>query len=181
MTEHELEEGAESDALDFEEMGALLEEEASRDDKPEMVAFRGFFSNHGAQNFVADEFCVLGPSHHGTGECHGKNELPPRALWNNVASLVAAMDAIRAEIGAPVRITNCYRTEAYNSCVGGVSGSQHLQFRAADFVCKSGTTGDWAEAAKAVRSRGIFTGGIGTYRTFVHVDVRGHPVTWDNR
>lgn len=181
MTEHEPDEGTESDFLDFEALGALLDEAASRNDTPERVAFREFFSALGARHFVADEFCVLGPSNHGTGACGGKNEMPPRAIWNNVTSLVAAMDAIRAEIGAPVRITNCYRAPAYNACVGGVSASQHLRFRAADLVCRSGRTGDWADAAKVVRSRGVFSGGIGIYRSFVHVDVRGHPVTWDNR
>ncbi len=174
-------EGNENDIRPLDELKELLSESLSRDDTPEMVAFRQFFDGLGAQFFSADEFMVLGPSHHAPGACNGKNGMPEQALWDNVAPLVKAMDAIRAHMGHPVTITNCFRNEDYNACVGGVSGSMHKQFKAADFVCSSGTSADWAAAAKAVRSNGTFSGGVGIYNSFVHVDVRGSEANWDNR
>lgn len=174
-------EGNENDIVPLDQLDALLDQSLSRADTPEMVAFRQFFDGLGAQNFTADEFMVLGPSHHGNGACAGKNALPERGLWDNVKPLVAAMDAIRVALGSPVRITNCFRAEAYNSCIGGVSRSQHKQFRAADFVSSSGNSQDWADAARRVRDNGGFAGGIGIYNGFVHIDVRGSNADWDNR
>lgn len=177
-------EGAESDAVSFEEAGDLLERLRSGDEPPELQEFRRFFDKmeHKPVYFQADEFMVLGPSHaNPNSRCHRKNRLPPQSIWENVAPLVAALDAIRAELGYSVRITNCYRAPPYNSCVGGVSSSQHLNFKAADFVCDQGNSAAWASAAKVVRDRGKFSGGIGIYSGFVHVDVRGENADWDSR
>lgn len=175
-------EGNERDIVPGDVLADVLDQSLSRADTPDMVAFRAYFDSLGAQHFSADEFMVLGPSNHVPGgACEGKNALAPKALWDNVAPLVAAMDAIRAELGAPIRITNCFRSDDYNACVGGVPDSFHRTFRAADWVGGGGSSGDWAEAARAVRDRGGFAGGIGIYNGFVHVDVRGHAVDWDNR
>ncbi|WP_300010863.1 D-Ala-D-Ala carboxypeptidase family metallohydrolase [uncultured Roseobacter sp.] len=175
-------EGGERDIVPAELLDSVLGQSFSRADTPEMVAFREFFAEQSARHFSADEFMVLGPSHHVPGgACEGKNALAPSSLWNNVVPLIAAMDAIRDELGEPVRITNCYRSSDYNSCVGGVSNSYHKTFKAADWVCGTGTSADWAAAAARVRDRGAFTGGIGIYETFVHVDVRGQSIDWDNR
>ncbi len=95
--------------------------------------------------------------------------------------LIQAMDAIRKQLDHPLLITNCYRAPPYNSCVGREINSQHLDFRAADFVGKDGDSAAWAEAARAVRDSGVFSGGMGIYRSFVHVDVRGSVADWDNR
>ena len=174
-------EGNERDVATFEELQQQLEADRSRSDTPEMVAFRAFFEELGARNFTADEFMVMGASHNGGGTCSGKNSLAPRNLWDNVKPLVAAMDAVRDRLGHSVMLTNVYRNPEYNECVGGVAGSQHKEFKAADFVCHSGSSADWAEAAKAVRSDGGFSGGVGIYNGFVHVDVRGSNADWDNR
>jgi len=79
---------------------------------PALAEFREFIETFGARHFKAEEFMVLGPSHAGSGPCVGKNSLPDKDLWENVRPLVAALDAIRDEIGSGVFITNCYRHEA---------------------------------------------------------------------
>lgn len=175
-------EGSENDVADFDTVETMLRGTRDRD-SDEMIAFRRFFDQSAqAQHFTADEFIVLGPSNSNpSSACHNKNSIAPEILWPNVVPLVAAMDAIREKLGHPVRITNCYRASPYNTCVGGVTSSQHLKFKAADFICSGGTSGDWAEAAMAVRRDGIFNGGIGIYRSFVHVDVRGSNANWDKR
>ncbi|MGR3760281.1 D-Ala-D-Ala carboxypeptidase family metallohydrolase [Roseobacteraceae bacterium NS-SX3] len=175
-------EGLENDVADFETVETMLRGARDRD-SDKMINFRRFFDQSTqARHFTADEFMVLGPSNSNpNSDCHDKNSLPPENLWPNMVPLVGVMDAIRQKLGRPVRITNCYRASPYNSCVGGVTSSQHLMFKAADFICDSGNSGDWAEVAKAVRDNGIFNGGIGIYRNFVHVDVRGTEATWDKR
>lgn len=176
-------EGNENDFVTGTALDSLLSKDRARADTPEMVAFRAFFDSIDSPHFSADEFMVLGPSHHSNGPCRGKNSLPDKALWSNVKPLVIVMNAIRDTLGASVRITNCYRNEAYNSCVGGVSGSLHKSFQAADWVCSTGTSADWARAAQQVRASATtgFKGGIGIYNGFVHVDVRGSNADWDNR
>ena len=122
----------------------------------------------------------MGGSHYGTGACGGKNALPPEDVWPNLAKLAPVIDAVRAELGHPIRVTSIYRSPAYNSCVGGVTNSQHRKMTAADCVVSSATPRDLQKAAKAVRSRGDFIGGIGLYGGFVHIDVRGSNADWDN-
>jgi len=174
-------EGQEFDFIEGPALEASRSADMSRADTPDMVAFRAFFSQLDSPHFVADEFMVLGPSNRPGGSCEGQNSMPPQALWNNVIPLVAAMNAVRKELGASIQITNCFRNTQYNACVGGVAGSQHPRFTAADWVCSSGTSADWAAAAATVRASGVFKGGIGIYNSFVHLDVRGSNANWDSR
>lgn len=177
-------EGNEFDAVGFDAAGEMVETLRSGEEPPLLMEFRRFFDGLANQpeHFHADEFMVMGPSNGNSGSaCFQKNSLPPQSLWDNIVPLISAMDDIRKELGFQVRITNCYRASAYNTCVGGVSSSQHLQFKAVDFVGQSGESGDWANAAKACRDNGSFNGGVGIYSGFVHVDVRGHPLNWDKR
>lgn len=135
------------------------------------------------QHFTPEEFLFLGGSHANAGSsCHGKNALPARSLWPNIRGLAVALDEIRRRLGAPVRLTSVYRNQAYNDCLpGSATRSQHLNFKAADFQCATGTPDLWSETAKGVRADGFFTGGIGVYSTFVHVDTRGENVAWSGR
>jgi N-acetylmuramoyl-L-alanine amidase len=91
------------------------------------------------------------------------------------------IDAIRQELGAPIRITSCFRSPAYNACVGGAPSSTHLQFNAIDFTCRSGTPEIWRRVAARVRaSDRRFAGGIGVYPStgFLHIDTRGSNADW---
>lgn len=143
--------------------------------------FESFFAQHVkpvAANFSAAEFLTLGRQN-SVGKCAGKNTEPPRALWENCIPLARVLQALREDAGASVVITGMYRSPAYNACVGGVTRSQHLQFRAADIQVRDGKKPrDWAERLRRLRSAGVFRGGIGTYGTFVHVDVRGQDADW---
>lgn len=125
-------------------------------------------------HFSASEFLYKGATH----EANGLNTDPPVPLWPNMVPLARVLEQLRGEVGAPVRLLSIFRSPAYNSAVGGASGSQHLQFKAADFVALTGTPANWAEHLRGMRSSGVFSGGIGTYRTFVHVDVRGTDADW---
>jgi uncharacterized protein YcbK (DUF882 family) len=88
-------------------------------------------------------------------------------------------DRIAAELGEPVKeVTSAYRSPSYNRrCAGAKSRSWHLQNYALDVKFD---TSAWnvARAARYLRSKGVFKGGIGRYSTFTHVDTRGQNVDW---
>ena len=79
--------------------------------------------------------------------------------------------------GKPMHINSACRCGVHNKIVGGSPNSQHLLGRAADVRKIPGMSID--EMAKHAEEAGF--DGIGKYRSFVHVDVRGKPARWDNR
>jgi len=94
--------------------------------------------------------------------------------------LVAVLQAIRDHFASPLRITSGYRTPAYNRKCGGVAKSQHTLGTAADINI------DGEEPLTVFRAinNGWVPGvdqdklGLGLYKGFVHVDVRGHQARW---
>lgn len=89
-------------------------------------------------------------------------------------ALIAMLEAIRAHFGAPVTITSGYRSPAWNAKVGGARRSRHLTGEAADIrVARMSPTAvyAWADAHFAA-------GGIGLYRSWVHVDCRPRRARW---
>jgi uncharacterized protein YcbK (DUF882 family) len=53
-----------------------------------------------------------------------------------------------------------------------------MENNALDVRCATGTPAQWAEFLRGKRREGLFTGGIGTYGAFVHVDTRGANRDW---
>lgn len=79
-------------------------------------------------------------------------------------------------IKKPIIITSGYRCKKHNKDIGGVIGSQHTLNKAADIVVPGMSPIDvWRAASKITQ---FFEGGMGLYRTFVHLDVRGHKARW---
>jgi N-acetylmuramoyl-L-alanine amidase len=118
-----------------------------------------------------------------------RNSAPPRGIWNHVVPTLVVLERFRREVGAPVRLTSTYRSPRYNRAVGGVSNSQHVQFRAIDFICDRGTPSDWMARLRGYRGQNFehpsagsfrFRGGIGLYISsgFVHLDTRGSDADW---
>jgi len=141
-------------------------------------AFEAFIRSLDLKHFTPVEFLFLGASNQ-SGACAGLNTLPSRSLWPNIANTALMLDRIRAELGAPVRILSCYRNEAYNSCISGAGGSFHKRFNAIDWHCSTGTSAEWRDVARRVRSSDPrFTGGIGFYSSFIHIDTRGNTANW---
>lgn len=94
--------------------------------------------------------------------------------------LIQALQALRDQIGKPIKINSGFRCPAYNASIGGASNSQHIQGRAADCVVDGMTPEEVAEAAKRIAA--FYSGGIGLYKGFTHLDVRAMgPARWDYR
>ncbi|NPU12815.1 DUF882 domain-containing protein [Bradyrhizobium sp. 83012] len=145
---------------------------------PLYARFAAFVAQLGLRHFDADELLFLGSQNTG-GSCKGLNTYPAEALWPNIAPTAAVLDKLREDLGVPIRILSIYRSPLYNRCIDGSAvNSFHMQFKAIDFSCDTGSPAIWAAKLKEYRSRGVFSGGIGVYRSFVHVDTRGTNANW---
>lgn len=91
------------------------------------------------------------------------------------SELVTVLQKIRTYFGKSVTITSAYRTPAKNKAVGGETYSQHLYGRAADIKVKGIAPKKVAAYAEKLLPN---KGGIGTYSTFTHVDVRSAKSRW---
>jgi uncharacterized protein YcbK (DUF882 family) len=99
--------------------------------------------------------------------------------------LAWTLQTIRDAFGQPIRVNSAYRTPEHNKAVGGARNSQHVKARAADLVPSSGDLSDLrrlVEVIEALIAGGkIPNGGVGTYSTFVHYDIRVNgPARWDS-
>lgn len=94
-------------------------------------------------------------------------------------ALVYLLEEIRQRTGQPVNITSGYRTPAHNQKVGGAKNSQHMLGKAADIVVGAHTSAAHALQIGAL-AESLGAGGVGVYKTFTHVDVRGARALWDN-
>lgn len=88
--------------------------------------------------------------------------------------LLAGLEKLRAMIGQPIHINSGYRCEQHNQRIGGASKSYHLKGMAADI------------SVADMDSRTLFAfcedipefGGLGLYRSWVHVDTRKKMTMW---
>ena len=91
--------------------------------------------------------------------------------------LVKLLQQVRDHFEAPVTITSGFRTASYNAKVKNASKhSQHLYGMAADIQVKGVTP---KKVYDYVDSLLPYTGGVGLYNTFVHVDVRKTKSRWN--
>jgi hypothetical protein len=103
------------------------------------------------------------------------NTDPPRALWPSLLAVTKVADEARHRLGRPLRINSAYRSPAYNRTISGASKSIHVLGGALDL---SGSPATLHRIVTEMRAEGLFRGGIGRYKTFTHVDVRGKNADW---
>jgi hypothetical protein len=114
-------------------------------------------------------------------KAHGNvwNALPPKVLWKNLGATLKVVDRIAADLDQPVHeIISAYRTPAYNArCPGAKSSSWHQLNYAVDvrFATRPSVV---TALARNVRSKGYFSGGVGGYGNFTHIDTRGTNLDW---
>lgn len=120
---------------------------------------------------------VIEPHTNTRGKVH--NSLPPRAMWANVRSTLRVIDLLAPRLDVPVeKVVSVYRSPAYNArCPGAKSNSFHMRNNAVDIVfdCAPGKV---AAMARAMRSTGLYKGGVGRYGGFTHIDTRGTNADW---
>ncbi len=89
------------------------------------------------------------------------------------SKLIELLQRLRDEIKRPITITSGYRTPEWNKRVGGSPNSQHMLGTACDIQVKGMTPDELAKIAEKIGFNGI-----GIYKTFAHVDVRGSRARW---
>ena len=107
------------------------------------------------------------------------NVLPPREMWPSIVPTLRVIDQLALELGMPVaEVVSVYRMPAYNArCEGARSGSWHTRNVAID-IKMAAPPSVVAATARSLRARGLFSGGVGRYLNFVHIDTRGTNFDW---
>lgn len=91
-------------------------------------------------------------------------------------ALVNLLQKIRDHFGKAVIINSAYRTEAHNKSIGGATYSQHKYGLAADIHINGVTSKEIADYVETLLPS---SGGIGIYKSFVHIDVRRVKSRWN--
>ena len=133
--------------------------------------------NHGTTNFSALEVCDVGRRSGGA-----VLSAPPVELLENAYKLIDVLEWLRAEDGtASVLVNSWYRSPLYNAAIGGVSHSMHLTLGASDIVKVGRSPSEVADMLEGHPDAKLL--GIGRYKSFTHVDIRGmigrpSPARW---
>lgn len=126
----------------------------------------------GVKHFTADELFFHGAS----DETLRLNTDPPKELWKNMIPTALVADEAREKLGTSLAVRSAYRSPAYNRRIGGARASQHMRFCALDLG--TATPAKLYKILLEMRRDGKFKGGLGLYRSFVHVDTRGVNANW---
>ena len=92
--------------------------------------------------------------------------------------LVASLQELRNKLGSGIEVTSGFRCVKHNKRVGGAASSFHCLGLAADVKASNGTSPkDLARLAEEIYP--FQKGGIGIYRSWIHLDVRNSgPARW---
>jgi hypothetical protein len=134
-------------------------------------------ADHGTTNFSALEICDVGRRSGGA-----VLSAPPMVLLENAYKLIDVLEWLRTKDGtASVLVNSWYRDDWYNKTIGGVKRSMHLTLGAADIVKVGRSPSEVAGLLETSPYNNLL--GVGRYKTFTHLDVRGmigrpSPARW---
>ena len=115
-------------------------------------------------------------------ECKSGDVMPLDVL-ENVKLLAIQLQKIRDYVGKPIRINSAYRSESHNEAIGGVKTSQHILGKAADITIDTFTPDQVVSIIENMLTNemlgGFYIGGLGSYNTFTHVDIRENKARWN--
>jgi len=97
----------------------------------------------------------------------------PDSVLQNLWLLAQRLQVVRDFLGVPITITSGYRDPEHNKRVGGSPNSYHIKGMAADFT----VLGMPANAVQGKLSN--WSGGLGSYGTWTHVDIREKRARWN--
>ena len=115
-------------------------------------------------------------------DCKSGEDMPLEVL-ENVKLLAIQLQKIRDYVGKPIRINSAYRNKAYNQAIGGVKTSQHILGKAADITIDTFTPDEVVSIIENMLTNemlgGFYIGGLGSYNSFTHVDIRDKKSRWN--
>lgn len=98
---------------------------------------------------------------------------PSETVIKNLTNLAHRLQVLRDILERPISINSGYRSAAYNATIkDSATNSQHILGKAADIVVHG------MSAAKVQQYLRYWSGGMGVYNTFTHVDIRGYKARW---
>lgn len=103
---------------------------------------------------------------------HDDDPLPSDGIIRNLILLAQRLETVRQLFDRPILIHSGYRTPAHNKAVGGVKNSFHLKGMAADIVIPG------ISAEEVQRRLNGWSGGMGCYADFTHLDIRPYRARW---
>lgn len=104
----------------------------------------------------------------------------PNDVLRNLIELAKNLQVLRDEVKKPIKITSGYRPAQHNAKIGGATKSRHITGQAADFKIEGYTPKQVAAVIEKLIAEGrMKNGGIGTYSTWTHYDVRGTQARWN--
>lgn len=143
--------------------------------------FAEFLLNNGITRVTSDDLLVMGANNSElNGACTGMNHPPPDYLWKEILPVAKALQIFRGIVTEEVWVSSAYRSVKYNSCISGSTRSAHLTFEAIDLNSPDLSAKELARRWRNLRNDGLFSGGIGVYPGFIHVDARGRNIDWEN-
>jgi len=111
-------------------------------------------------------------------QCKCGCKMPAKVL-GNVLILAEQLQVLRDALNTPIHLTNAYRCVTHNKEVGGAKNSQHLLGKAADIQIEHLTPREVSTTIEIFIDEGLMKqGGLATYPTFVHYDIRGKKARW---
>jgi len=103
----------------------------------------------------------------------------PDDVLKNIELLSEQLQIIRDYTGKSITINSGYRSPEHNASIGGVSNSQHVLGKAADIVIDGMKPSDTYALIEYLNDKGVIKiGGLGSYNTFTHVDIRENTARW---
>ena len=107
------------------------------------------------------------------------NTLPPKQWWTRMGYTLRVVDRVSSAMNVPVKeIVSAYRCPAYNARCSGAKKRSYHQANVALDVQFDTSARNVTHAARTLRDRGLFKGGVGSYSSFTHIDTRGTNVNW---
>lgn len=103
----------------------------------------------------------------------GLPNVPNAQQLDRIKRLATQLQAMRDDLGVPLRVNSAFRSAAVNKAVGGANASRHLVGDAADIALAGHDLHVLVRAAIRAGFKGI---GLG--KTFLHVDLRSVPAVW---
>jgi len=104
----------------------------------------------------------------------------PNEIVLKLTELAEQLQILRDHTQKPIRINSGYRSPEHNASIGGVRNSQHTQGTAADIVVIGQSPQETREVIeKLIASGKMKEGGIGSYDSFTHYDIRGYRARWE--
>ena len=112
-------------------------------------------------------------------EFNKRNYNVPTDVLRNLLELAKNLQVLRDVVKKPIKITSGYRPAELNTKVGGATKSRHITGEAADFKIEGYTPKQVAAIIEKLIAEGkMKQGGLGTYSTWTHFDVRGTKARW---